>query len=52
MEDIRHKEIVVVALQRLGEELAGKSRKEILARLRSLDHRVRDVQEEDEEKRK
>ena len=32
MGDIRHKEIVVVALQRLAEDLAGKARKEILAR--------------------
>jgi len=47
MDDIRHKEIVVVALQRLAEELAGKSRKEILARLRSLDRSVREAEDEE-----
>src|SRR2546423_1998992 len=51
MGDIRHKEIVVVALQRLAEDLAGKSRKEILARLRSLDHIVRAAELEQESKR-
>src|SRR5437660_357601 len=51
MGDIRHKEIVVVALQRLAEDLAGKSRKEILARLRSLDHSVRAAELEEESKR-
>ena len=47
MGDIRHKEIVVVALQRLAEDLAGKARKEILARLRSLDHSIRETEDEE-----
>jgi amino acid transporter len=47
MGDIRHKEIVVVALQRLAEDLAGKARKEILARLRSLDRSVREAEDEE-----
>jgi hypothetical protein len=46
MGDIRHKEIVVVALQRLAEDLAGKARKEILARLRSWDRSIRDAEED------
>ncbi len=36
LEDIRHREIVVVALARLAEEFAGKDRQEVLARLRAL----------------
>src|SRR5260370_31157552 len=50
MGDIRHKEIVVVALQRLAEGLAGKARKEILARLRSLDHSIREAEDEENKK--
>ncbi len=50
MQDIRHKEIVVVALQRLAEDLAGKARKEILARLRSLDHSIREAEDEESKK--
>ena len=45
--DVRHKEIVVVALQRLAEELAGKPRKEVLARLRSLNNSLRAAESED-----
>ena len=50
MGDIRHKEIVVVALQRLAEDLAGKSRKEILERLRSLDHSIREAEDEEDKR--
>jgi amino acid transporter len=50
MGDIRHKEIVVVALQRLAEDLAGKARNEILARLRSLDHSIREAEDEEDKR--